>query len=145
MPNIASVLKSEIARICRKELKAEIGGLRKASANYRREIAALKREIAGLRKEVAGVSKGSKKPVAEAAPKGSPKARHRFQAKGLVALRSRLGISRESFAKLAGVSALSIYNWEHGKATPRAAQLASLAKVRGMGKREAEAALARAK
>jgi DNA-binding transcriptional regulator YiaG len=126
-------------------MRAEIGGLRKSSANYRREIAALKRQIAGLGKDVASASKGSKKPVAEAAPKADPKSRHRFQAKGLIALRSRLGISRESFARLAGVSALSIYNWEHGKATPRAAQLLALAKVRGMGKREAEAALARAK
>jgi hypothetical protein len=32
---------------------------------------------------------------------------------------------------------LTIYNWEQGKARPQKAQLAALAKVRGIGKREA--------
>ena len=43
MPNIASVLKTEIARVARKEVRSEIGSLKKATATYRTEIAALKR------------------------------------------------------------------------------------------------------
>jgi DNA-binding transcriptional regulator YiaG len=39
------------------------------------------------------------------------------------------------------VSPLTIYNWEHGKSRPRKAQLASLAALRKIGKREAKAEL----
>lgn len=138
MPNIGNVLKSEIARICRRELRGEVAGLRKTSANYRREIASLKRQVADLRKEVGSVRKIAKKGVAEPA---ASKTNYRFQAKGLRTLRARLGLSSEAFAKLVGVSAQSIYNWEHGRAVPRAQQLAALAKVRGMSKRAASEAL----
>jgi len=43
MANIASLLKSEISRIARKEVRAETQTLKKASAQYRSDIAALKR------------------------------------------------------------------------------------------------------
>ena len=53
------------------------------------------------------------------------------------AQRSRLGLSAADYGKLVGVSGLTIYNWEHGKARPRKAQLATLVAARGIGKREA--------
>jgi len=40
-----------------------------------------------------------------------------------------------------GVSGLSIYNWEKGKAKPRKEQVATLAALRGITKREAAARL----
>jgi hypothetical protein len=41
-----------------------------------------------------------------------------------------------------GVSGQSIYKWETGKATPRAAQLKAIAATRTLGKREVAARLA---
>ncbi len=61
----------------------------------------------------------------------------RFVAKGLRSTRERLGLSQADFGKLVGVSAQSIYNWESEKARPRGAQIAKLAALRGIGKREA--------
>ncbi len=55
--------------------------------------------------------------------------------------RERLGLSADDFGKLLGVSAQSIYNWEHEKARPRAEQLSKVAALRGIGKREAKARL----
>jgi hypothetical protein len=46
MPNIASLLKAEISRVARKEIRAEITALRKAATTHRSEIAALKRRAA---------------------------------------------------------------------------------------------------
>ena len=43
MANIASLLKSEISRVARKEVRAETAGLKKALGNCRGEIATLKR------------------------------------------------------------------------------------------------------
>src|SRR5687768_14500992 len=48
MSNIQSILKSEISRIARKEVKAETGTLKKSSTQYRSDIAALKRRLAAL-------------------------------------------------------------------------------------------------
>jgi transcriptional regulator with XRE-family HTH domain len=64
-----------------------------------------------------------------------------LNAKALRVQRERLGLSAEDFGKLLGVSAQSIYNWEHAKARPRAEQVSKLAALRGIGKREAEARL----
>jgi hypothetical protein len=41
MPNAASILKAEISRIARKEVRTEIETLKKASAQHRSSIAAL--------------------------------------------------------------------------------------------------------
>jgi len=41
MANIASLLKSEISRVARKEFRAQTAGLKKAIGSYRSEIAAL--------------------------------------------------------------------------------------------------------
>ena len=68
---------------------------------------------------------------------GSTATRVRFVAKGLRSQRSRLGLSAADFGKLLGVSAQSVYNWEHDVARPRAEQLSKLAALRTIGKREA--------
>ncbi|WP_243294479.1 hypothetical protein [Geothrix mesophila] len=48
MPDIASVLKSEILRLARKEVRNEIENLKRASAQYRSEIAQLRRLVEQL-------------------------------------------------------------------------------------------------
>ena len=63
----------------------------------------------------------------------------RFSARSAKAQRRRTGLSADDYAQLVGVSALTIYNWEHRKSRPRQEQLASLASIRGIGKREAQA------
>ena len=137
MANLAVVLKAEIARLARKESKAQLDPLRKAGAGYRRDIAALKREVATLSRQL----KLASRPAKSALPGAEDGARLRFSAKGLKSQRERLGLSAAEFGGLAGVSAQSIYNWEAGKATPRATQVQSLAALRGIGKREARARL----
>ena len=67
----------------------------------------------------------------------SKSARARFSAKGLKANRERLGLSADNYGRLVGVSGLSIYNWEQGKARPRESSIEALLKIRGIGKREA--------
>jgi DNA-binding transcriptional regulator YiaG len=59
-------------------------------------------------------------------------------------LRAKLGLTQAEFAKLAGVSGLTVYKWEKsdGRINPRGRALAGLARVMRMGKREAKKALA---
>ena len=59
MPNIAAALRAEIARLTRKELRGQSGGLKKASTQHRRDIATLKRQVASLERQVSLLEKTS--------------------------------------------------------------------------------------
>lgn len=140
--NIASLLKSEMARLARKELKGELEPLRKAVTAHRTALAKLKRELVTVERELKALRRGAGR--ADTVPRTatqSEDAGHRFSAKGLVSHRKKLGFSREQYALLVGVSAQSIYKWERGEARPRQAQLAALVQARGLGKRQALAHL----
>jgi len=140
MPNIASVLKEEIARLARKEVRGEAEALKKASAHYRASIAELKREVASLQRTVKQLVKAAGKEQAAGAEKSSEH-QIRFSAQRLAAHRAKLGLSAEAYGALIGVTGQSIYKWEAGKARPRASQLDAIASVRKLGKREAAASV----
>ena len=141
MPNIASALKSEISRIARKEIRAEIDSLKKAANTYRSEIAALKRRALSLEHDLRTLAKAS--PKSAAAPAEDPDAApRRFSAKGLASQRKRLGLSADAVGLLIGTTGQSIYNWEAGKARPRHAHLAAIAALKTLSKKTAAAVLA---
>ena len=65
MPNIATVLKAEITRLARKELREESEGLKRALVLQRKEIASLRGRLQALEKTVRRLSKTSSAPRAE--------------------------------------------------------------------------------
>lgn len=139
MPDIASVLKSEISRIARKEARAETASLKKSAATHRAEIAALKRRVQALESEVKRLGRRAAAESAPAPEAGATKLR--FSAKGLASQRRRLGLSAADVGLLVGTTSQSIYNWESGAARPREQYLPAIARLRSMGKREATARL----
>ncbi|MBJ2154574.1 helix-turn-helix domain-containing protein [Variovorax sp. IB41] len=138
MPNIASILKAEISRVARKEVRAEIETLKRASAQYRNLIAALRRQVEQLEKEVRRTTRVSARAAqADASSESVEQApARRFSASRLAAHREKLDLSAAAYGELVGVSGQTVYHWEQGRARPRAAQLESLASVRGLGKRD---------
>ena len=140
MPNIASILKSEISRVARKEVRAETSHLKQAVSTYRSEIAALKRRTQALEQEVRRLSKSSAAGAAVARDNESS-AKTRYSAKSLASQRRRLGLSAADCGRLVGASGQSIYNWESGKARPQAKHVAAIAALRTLGKKEATARL----
>ena len=141
MPNIGSVLKSEISRVARKEVRSEILDLKKAVCAYRAEIAALKRRTQVLEQELRRLSKAREKASPVVASEVSSQTL-RFSAKGLASQRQRLALSADDCGLLVGASGKSIYRWEDGKARPRAMHLPGIAALSTLGKREAAARLA---
>ena len=141
MPNLAATLKEEIQRLARKEIKAQTGSTKQAVAKYRSEIAQLKRQLREQEKKIALLERQEQKRRQEPSPSEEPTEGVRFSARSVKAQRERLGFSGANYAKLVGVSTLTIYNWEQGKSRPRNEQLAALVAVRGIGKREALAKL----
>jgi DNA-binding transcriptional regulator YiaG len=137
MSNLASVLKEEIARVARKEIRRETSTLRKSSTTYRSEIAALKRRVVELERQLRRVGRS-----AHAAPRGSANDESvapgtRFSAKSMASQRRRLGLSAAECGLLIGTSAQSVYNWEEGKARPRAQHLPAIFALRSLGRRQA--------
>ena len=152
MASIAKLLKDEIQRISQSEVKSQIKELKKSLIESQREIASLKRQFASgstsapasktvkvskKKKGKPGPKPKKKKKVVKKAITDSSGQRVRFSAAGMKKHRAKLGVSAADYATLVGVSPLTVYNWEHGKSRPRAAQLIALAEVRGLGKREA--------
>lgn len=139
MPNVAVVLKEEITRLARKEVKQHVLPLKKVIAEQRRTIADLKRRLDRLERGQGFLEKQEKRRLAEPTdtPSGAAGDAPRFSPKWVLADRKRLGFSAKDYAKLVGVSMLTIYNWEKGKSKPRAQQLNAWANIRGIGKREA--------
>jgi len=138
MTTFAIALKDEIRRLARKEIKAQTSRTAKAVAQYRREIARLKRQLRDQDKKIAALA-SQKRSVSE--PADDPNGNLRFSARSAKAQRRRTGLSAADYAKLVGVSPLTIYNWENGKSRPRNGQFQALVAVRGLGKREAQSKL----
>jgi DNA-binding XRE family transcriptional regulator len=140
MPNIAAVLKEEIARLARREIRKQMHPLKKASAQYRRDIAEMKRRVSDLQGKLGPLQKqvlqGAQASAASSEGNGV-----RFTAKGLRSQRQRLGLSAADYGKLVGVTGQTIYSWEHETARPRKAQVVHLAALRHLGKRDARARL----
>jgi DNA-binding transcriptional regulator YiaG len=146
MPNVASILKSEIARVARKEVRGGTLHLHKAVSSYRSEIAALKRRAQALEQQLRRLSKGNPKGNGRASAAvddddGGAMQGFRFSAKGLASHRKRLGLSAHDCGLLLGASGQSIYKWEDGKARPRAKHLPAIAALRQLGKKQANAIL----
>ena len=146
MTNVANVLKTEISRVARKEVRSELQALKKASSSYRSQIAALKRRSDELDKQLRELSRSTAKvgvaPAAPASAKGNDSAAIRFSAKGFASHRRRLELSAAEIAKLLGTSTQTIYNWEHGISRPLAKHLGMIAALRTVGKKQVAAHLA---
>ena len=121
MPNIAVVLKDEIRRLAKKEVRTEVSATKRAVAQYRRDIARLKRQLQGQGKEIGFLKAQERKRLGQQAAE-EPREKVRFSARSVQAQRRRLRLSAEDYAKLIGVSSLTVYHWEHGKSRPRKAQ-----------------------
>ena len=137
MSNIASILKEEIARVSRKEVRRETAPLKKSSATHRSDIAALKRRVQDLERQLRRVAQGSKPSVPAAANEDSVSPGTRFSAKSMAAQRKRLGLTAAECGLLIGASAQSVYNWEEGKVRPRAQLLPAIFALRNLGRRQA--------
>lgn len=152
MSTFAESLKKEIARVARKELREELGALRKASLVQRSEIAALKKQVRDLQAQTSRLGKA--RPVVTASvadtsgaspplvARGKPGRKVVFSAERLKTQRARLGLTQEQTARLLGVSSLSIWKWESGGATPRASRVPGILQLLALGKREALARVA---
>ncbi len=141
--NVMSVLKAEISRLAKKEAKAVVSPVKKASVTYRALIASLRKQVDALQKEVSSLKRAIPAPEKTVLAKTEPEGRFWMTGQGVKTLRKRLGLTQKAFAGLAGVSSQAVVNWEahKGKINLRKATGARLQALRGKGKREVAAML----
>ncbi len=140
MPNFVSAFKEEVRRLARKEVKDGTGKAHKFQAEMRRTLASLKRRVAKLETEnrrLARATAGLKEQEAVASEDKAD--RLRISSTTIRTLRDRLRLTQADFAKLVGVSAQSIYQWERkgGRLRLRSNTKKALYAIRGLGAREA--------
>lgn len=138
MPSIATVLKQEITRLAKKEIRTATASLKSQLTQSRKQVAALQKAVQRLEKQVEKLAHGKRSlpPLPETDAENAP-VPIRFTPKSVRAHRKRLGMSAEQYAKILGVSMQTVYHWEQGKSRPRRTQMNVLTTVRAMGKREA--------
>ena len=128
MADIKNVLYDEIRRLARKEVKLAVAPLQA-------KIVELRKTISALSKKVKCASADTSKDSDENTD-GKKSKSFRFKAAAIKKLRAKFDMSQAEFAKLVGVSTLTVSCWELGKTSPRAGAKERLAQLRSMGKRE---------
>ena len=140
MPNLASVLKSEISRLARRETNSLVEPLRAQVVKLRKEVSSLKKQLADMERASKRAEQAS--PVVDAVQKVDEDGKQRrFSAGRLKSFRDKSGLSAPDLALLLGVSAQSIYNWESGAVRPSDETIVALARLKESGKRNLRAAL----
>jgi DNA-binding transcriptional regulator YiaG len=138
MPNLSSLLKSEISRIARKEIKTATSPIHTSTISLKKTISEFKKRIADLeagnKRQVSDI-----KPAAQGAVEAIPED-VRITAKSIKTLRLKLGLSQVEFAKLVGISSQNVNVMEHktGRLKFRGDTLKNILNIKGIGKKEAK-------
>ena len=144
MADLSKVLKSEIARISRKEVNSAVGEIRKSNIMLKKIVAELKKRIVLLEKENKRLIAETRKRQAEHPEKHHEEAgKARLTSKGIRSLRSRLRLAQADFAKLLGTTPHSVHLWEkkEGLLRLRDKTREALLSIRRLGAREARTKL----
>lgn len=140
MPNVGQVLREEISRLARKEIRSVCDPLRKQVLTLRKTVRDQQGTIAQLEKSLSKMVEqtasetgtGLYAPAAE--EEGS--SRVRVTAASIRRHRHRLGLSQAQLGKLLSVSTNTIVRWEKGTSHPRSQHRTALSRLRGMRARE---------
>lgn len=135
MANIQQLLNDEIRRLARKEVIALEKEYKSQLVDLRKNVSELKNRIKLLEKQLSKLQPAEPEKAVETAEEESAKT-FRVTPDRIIKWRTALGLKRAQYARLLGVSPLSVAHWEEGKSTPRDAQKRRIAQLRDMGKRE---------
>ncbi len=118
MSSFDAVFKQEVLRLARKVLKQEMAPLRAAIAGQRKQLGQQRIELAELRKQLKETTRVHRDEPAMAGPRND-KRKPRFSAAMCKQRRESLQLTQAQFARLLGVSNLSVWKYEKDHTTPR--------------------------
>jgi len=136
MPNIAQILREEITRLSRKEIRAACDPLRKQVRTLRQTVKAQGETVAKLEKSMGKMAALSSDNSASLYAPEEEKTRARVTPASIKRHRNRLKLSQAELGSLLDVSTNTIVRWEAGTSKPRVQHRAALLKMRDLGRRE---------
>ena len=136
MGKVGSIIKSEIIRLAKREV-------RKVSVPLSKDVRLLKNTISRLRKSVLSLERFaahrqkelSRREIQLEAPMEEIK-QSRFSPRLLQSLRKKLGITQKELAILAGVSLGAAHLWETGKFRPKDNKMGVLVALKKLNRRQ---------
>ena len=134
MTNLVDALRNEIRTAAREHSKAALLPIRAEMEAIRKSLVTIERRLA---KNVAA-SNGAPR-VTTALARAAEGRRARFSSALMRKHREALLMSRKAYAKLLGVSGLSVYLWESGRTRPRRGTIFAWQDLRKKGARELRA------
>ena len=136
MPNVAQVLKEEISRLARKEIRASCDPLRKQVQSLRRAVRSQQTTIDRLEKSLSKMVQMTATDAGtslyaptEEKEQGS---RARVSPASIRRHRHRLKLSQAELGRLLNVSTNTIVRWEQGSSRPRAQHRTALVRLRDL-------------
>ncbi len=136
MGKIEGIIKSEIMRLAKREIRkiagplgSDVRSLKSAVSQLRKAVLTLQRITTSQQK----VLEQGKKPL-EAAPEEVKVSR--FSPRLIRSLRGHLGITQKELAILTGVTVGAIHQWESGQFKPSLKKKAVMVALRKLGRRE---------
>src|SRR5262249_4935926 len=138
LAKIEMAIRDAIARGARKHVRNAATPLRRDVRRLRQAVRELRTQVLALREVAArwteaNAGRGFQPGVSE------EEARAARLSPGLIRkLRMRLALSQAAVARLVGVSAAAVVQWEQGHATPAGKNRAALVGLRRVGRREAK-------
>lgn len=142
MPNIATILKNEIQRLAKKEVKTATASLHKTIISLRKQISALKKELTITAKSAKVMTKSAKLAKENSAEEAKAP-RVRPTGKTIASLRQKFGMTQGDFGKLLDVSNATILKWEktEGALNMRTASRQAFINIQKLGAKAARAHL----
>jgi DNA-binding XRE family transcriptional regulator len=125
-PSIAAILRAEIRRVARREMKRAMTRVRR----LQRRVSLMRLEGRRQQRLLDRLQRRLKR--VGAARGGAPAGRGSAP-DAIRALRARLGMTRKQFSQALGVSPGAIFLWETGRSVPRRSSLARLKELRARG------------
>ena len=137
MANFARLLKEEIIRLSKKEVRTAmlpaltaIQTLRKANAEQKKKLAELERTFQKYLSVFPEIQPSSNQKTLSFDKKT------RLGAGGIIRIRKRLALDRQTMARLLGVNPNSIFLWEHGKNKPRPPMRMKILSMRNLTRKD---------
>ncbi len=134
MPDVASVLKEEIIRLARSEIKKQIDPLNNRVQELNKTVTQQKKQIAVLEKSQSRAAKKTSSVAQPVDEENSSSAR--ITIVSIKSHRKRLNLSQREMGLLLGVSTQTIIRWEVGKGIPRGDNKDAFFALRDLGRRD---------
>ena len=141
MAKLESIIKSEIQRLAKREVRSKFLPLRREVWGMKLKLSNLIKNFTVLDRLVKGLAKTkSTEPKLEATPEEVKASR--LTPERIRGLRKKLGISQRELGLLVGATTGAVLSWEKGKFKPQGEKKAALVALRKIRKRDVRKMLA---